>query len=289
MDFQNFIDESWKKHDGQTSEMVKQYEIGLQIAKSEFDLLAIARLVTHVATEHDFKFDVGLHYLEKINLSPILNSNLARLNINRQVATIKHIQNQDEDISQFSVSDRVIIFITTAAALLYQKIFEIERVDKYLQNAVSASHSLKSDDPAFKPLAMNFNNMASFLFEKAQLTEVEKKVMIDASHYSRNFWEKAGTWLQIERAEFYLSRNYRKISEFQNALKHAELCLSICLKEKAPPLEMFFANEALADTYKKMDNYDSYIARLQEMKNFFNQCSEADQLWMHDSLSKSEQ
>ncbi len=287
MEFQSFIDTAWSLHDKHTSEMVKHYEGGLKLAKNETELLALSRLITHVAVEHDFKFDSALHYLVKIAENSHLVSETGRQAVKRQIATLNYIADQNENISDFSASDRTIIFITTATALVCQN--QIEKSEHFLQRAVAASLSLSDDDEAFKFLAAACNNMAAKLGDKNAVDDIERKLMLVLAHYSRNFWEKAGTWLHVERAEYGLSKYYRKIYDFENSKKHGQLCLKICSQFHAEPMEMFFAHESMALTYKELNEQGAFETHLQEMKLYFLRCGEADRLWMQASLNKAEQ
>lgn len=286
MSFKNFIDDAWTKHEKQTTEVVSSYTQGIELLQSEEDVLGLARLVSHIATDHNFNFDIAAVTLEKLQQHSLSQGSKTQATLQRLIATMKFISGQPVDVSQLSVSDRTMIFISASASFLYQKNFE--KSESLLNNAIAASHSLKdSKDPAYRTLAMSTNNMAAAISERTILNAHEKRLMIDLAQYARNFWEKAGTWLQVERAEYYLSKYYRKINDFQNAELHALLCLDICEKEKAEPLEHFFAHEALALTFRDKGSDVQYHRHLEQMKNHFNQCPESDQSWMRESLEKA--
>lgn len=287
MNFKSYIDQAWAQHDKQTANVVQSYSLGLERAHSEDDILAFCRLVLHIAAEHDFNFEAALQETQKIQKSEYAQSPAVKAVLLRQAASLKVMGEKKVDLSSFSISDRSLVFVVAASSFLYRNQFD--KADDFLVQSVSASLALPSTDPAFKQMAMSCNNMAAFLSEKSELKTEEKKRMIDFAIYSRNFWEKAGTWLQVERAEYYLSRYFRKISDWDKALKHAELCLQICKSEKAPAVEMFFAHEALALTSKEMNDQFQFEKNLEQMKIFFNQCSESDQSWMQQSLKKAEQ
>lgn len=285
MGFKKFIDDAWMKHEKQTTEVVSGYTQGIELLQSEEDVLGLARLASHVATDHNFNFETATVTLEKLQQHSLSQGSATQSQLKRMIATMKFIAGQAVDVSQLSVSDRTIIFISAAASFLFQKNFE--KSETLLNNAIAASHSIKdSKDPAFRTLAMSTNNMAAAISERAVLNAHEKRLMIDLAQYARNFWEKAGTWLQVERAEYYLSKYFRKINDFENAEQHALLCLHICEKEKAEPLEHFFAHEALALTFREKGSDVQYHRHLEQMHHYFNQCQESDQSWMRESLEK---
>jgi hypothetical protein len=69
--------------------------------------------------------------------------------------------------------------------------------------------------------------------------------MILAAETGRKYWELAGTWVEVERAEYRLAMTYMHAGQLDKALKHARLCESICNENDAAPFEKFFAAEAL--------------------------------------------
>lgn len=287
MNFKTYIDTAWMKHDKSTTEVVSSYPEGIELSKTEDDVLAIARLVSHVATEHNFSFEIAISTIEKLLVLSHVNSPQAKATLGRILVTLKFTSGQAVDVSKLTVSDRTIVFITAAASNLLQNHFE--KTVSLLNNAIAASHSLSDlKDPAYRTLAMLTNNMAATLGDRTQLNEVEKELLIELAQYARTFWEKAGTWLQVERAEYYLSKYFRKIQNYQKSEHHALLCLHICEKENAEPLEYFFAHEALALTFRESGSELQYQRHLEMMKKYFEKCQASDQSWMQDSLDKAD-
>lgn len=287
MGFQKYIDDAWAKHAKETNVVVESYNTAMGFLQSEEDVLGLMRLISHIATDHNFNFDIAVNALEKLQAHTLAQAPSTQSHLKCQIATMRFISQPKEDVSHFSVSDRTMIFIAAASSCLFQKNFS--KAEALLNNAIAASHSLKdAKDPAFRTLAMCTNNMASEISQRTVLNQQEKKFMMDLAHYARNFWEKAGTWLHVERAEYYLSKYYRKIGDLQSAENHAQLCLQICEKEKAEPLEHFFAHESLALAYREKKNDIQYQRHLQQMRNYFSQCKDADQSWMRESLNEAE-
>lgn len=65
-----------------------------------------------------------------------------------------------------------------------------------------------NDHPAFRALAVTGNNLACTLEEKNHRSLQETELMILASRTARKYWELAGGWLEISRAEYRLAMNY---------------------------------------------------------------------------------
>lgn len=66
MNFQKYIDESWSRHDNQIVKVVQSYDEGLKLAQTEADVLALARLISYISTDHDFQFDFAGQSLQKV-------------------------------------------------------------------------------------------------------------------------------------------------------------------------------------------------------------------------------
>lgn len=73
--------------------------------------------------------------------------------------------------------------------------------------------------------------------------------MKSAARVARQYWEVAGTWIEVERAEYRLAMTMLAAGDPVAALEHAELCLKICTSNNAEPFEHFFAHEARAKCF----------------------------------------
>ena len=73
----------------------------------------------------------------------------------------------------------------------------------------------------------------------------EVKLLKIVSAAARAFWERAGGWLEVERAEYRLAMSSLALGEPFGAAAHAEACRTICEANRAPVLEVAFAHEAL--------------------------------------------
>lgn len=122
------------------------------------------------------------------------------------------------------------------------------------------------------------------LEEKPCRNQDEKDLMILAAKTGRKFWEIAGTWLQIERAEYRLSNSYRKADDLVKALEHAQTCIEICEANRAGPLEFFFGYEALALSEQARSNTIGFEKALTQVKSNFEKLSEDDKSWCKPTL-----
>ena len=93
--------------------------------------------------------------------------------------------------------------------------------------------------------------------------------MLLAAHTGRKYWQIAGTWLEIERAEYRLAQSYFKARDLINSIKHANLCLTICETNNAGALEFFFAYESIALVENKMKLLEKSIKRACPVSELF--------------------
>jgi hypothetical protein len=70
--------------------------------------------------------------------------------------------------------------------------------------------------------------------------------MLTAAAVARRAWIRAGTWLQVERAEYQLALCHAVAGDGKAARVHALACLAICKANGADAVEHFYAEEALA-------------------------------------------
>jgi hypothetical protein len=109
-----------------------------------------------------------------------------------------------------------------------------------------ASYGPSKDDPASRALAVAANNLACTLEEREGRSKTETSLMLRAAEAARRYWEIAGTWLHVERAEYRLAISNLAAGRSRGALEHAGTCLRIVEENGSDPVEMFFAREALA-------------------------------------------
>jgi hypothetical protein len=70
--------------------------------------------------------------------------------------------------------------------------------------------------------------------------------MLDLAAASRAHWTQAGTWLEVERADYALALCHLSTGLNDQALQFAAQCLAACTQNDAPAYEFFFAHEAIA-------------------------------------------
>jgi hypothetical protein len=145
---------------------------------------------------------------------------------------------------------------------------------------------LADDDPALRALAVTGNNVAAALEEKPERSEAERALMILAAQTSRAYWTRAGSWLEVERAEYRWSRSCAAAGDPEGARRHALECLRIVAENGAAPLEVFFAQEALAWAERAAGNGAACQAAVAAAADAFVRIEESDRPWCWQTLDR---
>ena len=137
-----------------------------------------------------------------------------------------------------------------------------------------------------RALAVSGHNLAAALEENASLTRDEAKLMLMASRASRVHWERAGTWLQVERAEYQVATTHLKTGDAVQGEFHARECGRIVAENDAPALERFFACEALGRVMRAAKNDAAYRIACGQARAAFEGLEAGDKAWCEASLDK---
>jgi hypothetical protein len=280
MDFNVYSEQAWSDHAKDPRKVAEGFKNALSLLTTSSQITAFVNLVAHVYGEHLASFDEGISFLEEIK-KLTLNDADSLVAVNRSMAILKYCLDSRISLSEFSTSDQIRIMATSASALVAHK--KIELATLVFEAALDMCAGLSDVDPANRAMAVVSNNLACAIEELSERTEAEKQLMILAALSARKYWQLAGTWLDIERAEYRLSQSYLRAGDYINSIKHANLCLTLCEQNSAGPLEFFFAYEAIASVEKAMAQP---LRSLPQMQSYFAQLPEADKTWCESSLEK---
>lgn len=122
---------------------------------------------------------------------------------------------------------------------------DIAHARRLLAGAAALARAPGAPPDTLKALAACYNNLASALLDGPRAPQSDA-LMMEAAHASRDTWQDAGTWLNVERAEYLLALCAAALGDGAKARVHAETCLSICAENGADAFERFFGHEALA-------------------------------------------
>lgn len=289
MNFNEFLDLAWNDHATQSAQVAARITEGIELISQGDQIPQMVHLVTHVVGEHLGQWDEGIKTLQMLKLLPSFESGSeSDKAIIRSIASLELASGKRSSVADLPKSDQIRVLAVAASALCEQK--SVTNAHTYFQQAIEIAQSaLPKEDPANRALAVAGNNLACALEEKASRNSAETDLMILAAQAGRNFWEVAGTWLQVERAEYRLSQTYLKAGDLVRSLEHAQTCLEIAQENNAPSLEFFFGYEALALAERARGNAIGYSKAAQQVKSYFDKLSDDDKSWCEASLKKLSQ
>lgn len=288
MDFNQYLDQAWTDHATDSLKVSQNFQAGFNLLQKESEVSDLAHLMTHVMGQHLGKWQDGIDWLNKLLDHPLSKDQDNQIALKRYIASLELASGNRKNFDEFSASDKIRIYALAANAVSEMK--DSERTKSFFVAALElAQLGLSKEDPANRSLAATGNNLACTLEEKKSRSPAEVEFMILAAETGRKYWEIAGTWLQVERAEYRLSQTYLKAGDFKKSLEHAQNCIEISNENSAPALELFFGYEALALVEKTRQNAVGFNKALNHAEENFNKLSDADKAWCEKSLRSLKQ
>jgi hypothetical protein len=250
VDFDSFMGQAWDEHGEQPAAVAARIEtegLALLRAVSEGQDKAIARLAhlaQHVHGGHLAQWQRGLRLQETLIALPACTGTTAT-QLRRAIAGLALGSGEPGARAALPPAERV-----AAAALAASNLAEHDaaRAETLLATAAAEEAALALPDthPAVRALAIAGNNIAGALEERPTRSAAERSLMIAGAEAGLRYWARAGTWLEIERAEYRLSRSWCIAGEPEAARQHAHACLRVVAENGNAALEAFFGHEALA-------------------------------------------
>lgn len=285
MKFSEFLSQGWSDHGDHPEKVAQSLEEGLSLCGSAEDVIALVNLTTHLYAEHLRTFTEGERKLREFQKSDFVVGSPAEFAITRAIMAFRLCEggiDPAEDRLGLTPADLTRSLSIAASALALR---DSERSEKYLRQALelAASLEMKTTDPVARALAISGNNIASKLEEKPERTRQQTTLMLLAAETGRKYWELAGTWMEVERAEYRLAKSHLAAGNLAEARLHAELCLSISQQNSAPALEIFFAYECLAQI-EKVSASNAFQSSLHLAKEWFEKITPDEQSWAKKSL-----
>lgn len=284
MMFKEYLENAWSTHAKNPQKVADEFKQNFNLMGSVDDVMAMARLIVHVCGDHLGDWLRGIELLRKLKNNATIKD---ATEMNRYMGILNLGNNPNLTLDNFSISDQVRIYASTAGALA--NLGGIKNSEKLLKKAVENASALTKEDPANKALAIAGNNIAQAIEDKTERSESEIELMIFAANLGRKYWEIAGSWKEIERAEYRLASTFLKAGNLDLAFNHAQNCLNIVLENKSEPLELFFAFEILALIEKERKNNTAFGKNLEQLKLAFSNLTSDDQSYCEKTLRKIEE
>ncbi len=286
MDFDSFLDQAWTDHAEQAATVAERLlDPGLALLQQEDQVLPLAFLAQHVHGQHLGRWAEGLAFQQRLAALPLVAAGSSTVQSLQRFAAVMKLAGglADERLGQ-SASEATRITAMTAAAL---NAHATARSRALLEEAATAvqAHALPDADPAVRALAIAANNLAGTLEDLPVRGEPERALMILAAEAGRQWWARAGTWLETERAEYRLAKSWLKGGDAVRARHHAQQCLDIVQANGSVALERFFGLEVLGLAQQAQGDAGAFADTLAQAHDAFAALDEGDKGWCRATLT----
>lgn len=250
------VRQGWADHERDPVGVLGRLAEALPRADAPAQVPALAALIVHVAGEHLGRWADGLTLLDALaggsahdpaaaEGKALLRSQAALLLCAGERAAAEDAMTRGHPDDLPHASTRARVLAVAASALAGQR--RTSDAAALLEEALAAAgDGLEPADPAARALAVTGNNLACALEERPDRAPDEDHLLELAARTARRFWELAGGWMEVERAEYRLAMTMLALGRPAEALTHAAACLAGCEGNQAGPDELLFAYEALA-------------------------------------------
>jgi hypothetical protein len=249
---EELVNKGWDDHTTDSPAVFDRLRAALPEVTKPGDVPGFTALLVHVAGEHLGRWREGLDALAQIEVASGSPEEQAVLRGRATLLLGAGERGAAEDLIERAhpaglpvTSTRVRVFAVAASALAGQKKTR-DAIALFEEALRLASYGPGKTDPAARALAVTGNNLACALEETKGRTADEDRLMELAAKVGRRYWEVAGGWLEVERAEYRLAMTYIALGRGREALDYAEACLAICEKNGAEADEIKYAREAVA-------------------------------------------
>lgn len=274
--FDSFLARAWADHATRSDAVARRLRTRTPPPQTAPQLSALARFVVHLLGDHLGRFDDAHWRLEALRSHPLSDASVqSELRVGE--ATLHLGQGDDDAVDGLSATEAV--RAESGAATLCLGRGQLERALHFVDSAAGRIAAMPDAQPQdHRPFAVACNNMAWELQALGdQRSPAQTQAMLRISAASREHWSRAGTWLHIERAEYCLALTHLSAGLFDDAWRHAGQCLAVCLHHQAPPMEHFYAHEAMARVHHARREAAEQAHHAEAMRGAFERMTADDQ------------
>lgn len=277
---ESFVDKCWDDHAADPSGVAERVRQALSLVRDQDGLVRVALLVHHVLGEHLGRWEQGLEILHGLAALGVQGESSEAV-LKRCKASLRLCAGASDDRLAMTPGEACRV---TAMAACNLSQYDSRRSARYMEEAATAADGFPNDEPAVRAVASLANNIAATLQDRRPLDDQGRRLMIRAAELARTQWERAGTWKEIERAEYRLAVCWVAANDGTRALEHANLCSRIVEANGSEPLEAFFAAEAKALASHLLRHQEDLEEALATAESSFAELEPADQAWCLSTL-----
>ena len=132
-------------------------------------------------------------------------------------------------------------------------------------------------DEAHKEFAVKSNGRVWQLLEKTHRTQQEDDELLHAVHASSYHWQKIGTGVHQQRAEYLIAKAYLALDVSERALHHAQRCMALteAHRDQMQDFDLAYAHECLARSLAAVDRRVEAVQHYQQARALGDQIKAA--------------
>lgn len=284
MDFNTAMSQAWNDHADDASGVALRLPDLLPLVGDESQLERLVALTHHVHGTHLGEWQAGAAALAPLRaLSAYRDEGRSGQAMRRALASLALCEGTPPDA--LSPSDHVRVHAMAAENLGERDPARAMRLFQTTLDLAQRS-GLPDSDPMHRAIAVTANGLACTLEAKTDRSADERALMILAAQATRHHWERAGTWLEVERAEYRLAMSWLQAGDLAQARRHAQACLDIVAANDGAALERLFGWEALGSVERAAGNAVGHAHALTMAREAFTQLSADDQAWCGASVDQ---
>jgi hypothetical protein len=279
---ESFVDQAWKDHAEDSLLVSARLSEGLPLVKTDDHVSRLAMLAHHVLGEHLRRWGDAIEYLNALGARGA-HGEVGAAALARCQASLCLCRDATYELTALDESDRCRAYAMAACNLAA---IDPARAATLLEVAMAAASTLPDADPAVRSVAAFSNNIAGSLRELDPMSALHREFMLRAAQVARTYWERAGSWREVERAEYQLSLCWLAAGDAKQAMDHANACDAIVKKNGDEPLELFFAAETLALAARALGDVQVHSRAIAKAKAVFAALQPEDQEGCRTTLEK---
>ncbi len=277
MNFDQFLEQAWSEHGDDAYAVSVRLKSARTLLAQPVQVPALARILAHVFGEHLGDWSSAQHELAQLQEHPLcLSDARASSAVRVAQAALALAQGTVPQGAKLTDEERVRALSSASAICLGRG--ELGNASDLFELCLKLVALLPAASADFqRPLAVAANNLACALGELPLRSEQQNAQMISAAQTARQYWERVGTWLETERADYVLAKSCWRAGQLPAAASHAVACLSLCQANNAPAFELFFAHEIAALVSKSLGYGAAFEAARQSALKVFDALDPQDQ------------
>jgi hypothetical protein len=283
MDFDTYLSDAWNRHAEHPETVAAELATtGLALAVAAGPLARLSQLAQHVHGEHLGRWAEGLDFQARLAALPAVQSDAdAHAAVQRASASLRLCAGEPARADGLPAAEQVRALALAAASLAPH---DLTRAMAMFRAALDAARALPEDGPHARTVAAAANNLAVTLESRTPRSAEERALMILAAQTARRCWAIAGGWLETERADYRLAMTWLQAGDPAQARVHAQACLDRVVAHGSEPLELFFAQEALARAEHAGGDALACAQAVASAHATFATLGEGDRGWVRPSL-----